>query len=123
MEMANYFLSLFYNLSKDKQKIILRNTFLLKDVSEYTIFIANNSIYFKMYFNFVYYQYVFRLEKVNQNGLSYVTFFHENRICCFWILTHLYQKSSESKYSFDILSKLFLSNSKREANFWFRHLL
>ena len=63
MDMAIYFIFLFYQCDEVKRKVILRNMFLISFVSEYTISIRNDSIYFNLYSNSVYYQYVFRLKK------------------------------------------------------------
>ena len=44
MEMAFYFLSLFNDLNEFEKRNILRNIFLLNDVSEYSVFIENDGI-------------------------------------------------------------------------------
>ena len=114
---------LFYQCDEVKRKVILRNMFLIRFVSEYTISIRNDSIYFNLYSNSVYYQYVFRLKKLSKKNRKYVTSFQEDRIRCFIILVDLYDSSSCLKYSFDILSKFLLTSSKKEANDLFRRLL
>ncbi len=123
MDMAIYFIFLFYQCDEVKRKVILRNMFLISFVSEYTISIRNDSIYFNLYSNSVYYQYVFRLKKLSKKNRKYVTSFQEDRIRCFIILVDLYDSSSYLKYSFDILSKFLLTSSKKEANDLFHRLL
>ena len=85
MDMAIYFIFLFYQCDEVKRKVILRNMFLISFVSEYTISIRNDSIYFNLYSNSVYYQYVFRLKKLSKKNGKYVTSFQEDRIRCFII--------------------------------------
>ena len=123
MEMAFYFLSLFNDLNEFEKRNILRNTFLISDVSEYSVFIENENIYFNIYFNSVYYRYVFCLKNVKEVKGAYVTFFYEDRIYYYSILPCLYPCYSGIKYPFDILSRFFLSISKKEANDLFRQLL
>ncbi len=123
MEMAIYFVFLFYQCDEVKRKVILRNIFLIDFVSEYTISIRNDSVYFNLYSSSVYYQYVFRLKNLNKKKRKYVTSFQEDRIRYFIILVDLYDSSSYLKYSFDILSKFLLTSSKKEANDLFHQLL
>ena len=123
MDMAIYFIFLFYQCDEVNRRIILRNMFLISFVSEYTISIRNDSIYFNLYSNSVYYQYVFRLKKLSKKNGKYVASFKEDRIRCFIILVDLYDSSSYLKYSFDILSKFLLTSSKKEANDLFHRLL
>ena len=89
MDMAIYFIFLFYQCDEVKRRIILRNMFLISFVSEYTISIRNDSIYFNLYSNSVYYQYVFRLKKLSKKNGKYVASFKEDRIRCFIILVDL----------------------------------
>lgn len=123
MEMAFYFLSLFNALNEFEKRNILRNIFFINDVSEYSVFIENDNVYFNFYFNSVYYRYVFYLKNVKEVKGEYVTFFHEDRIYYYSILPYLYPWYSGIKYPFDILSRFFLSLSKKEANDLFRQLL
>ena len=126
MEMAIYFLSLFYELSELERKLIIRNIFFIDDVSEYAFFLENKNVYFNFYVGSVYYRYVFCLKdsrKIDQQNSKYVTFFHENRIYCYLIFPLMYNPFSNYSYSFDILSKIFLASSKKEVNVLLHQLL
>lgn len=120
MDAAIYFLSLFHQFDKEKQRNILGNIFLISFVSEFNISIFNDSIIFNLYVSDVFYQISFRLE----NAVSdvYVLKREEDRISILTIFVKNYGKSSK-KYCFDVLSKIFLSNDKGTVDSFFSNFL
>lgn len=113
MDAAIYFLSLFQQFDKEKQRNILGNIFLISFVSEFDVSIFNDSIIFNLYVFDVFYQISFQLE----NAVSDVYFLkrEEDRISTLTIFVANYGKCSE-RYCFDVLSNIFLSNDKKAVD-------
>ena len=120
MKNATYFLRLFEHLNLEKQKIILRNIFSLQFVSEYNISIVKDSIIFDLYVSNVFYRFIFRLKR--DDSKFYVLKKEMDRIKIFIIWVKNYGQSFE-KYSFDILSNVFLNEDKSEVDSLFSNLL
>lgn len=120
MKNATYFLRLFEYLNLEKQRIILRNIFSFQFVSEYNISIVKDSIIFDLYVSNVFYRFIFRLKR--DDSKFYVLKKEMDRIKIFIIWVKNYGQSFE-KYSFDILSNVFLNEDKSEVDSLFSNLL
>ena len=120
MKNAAYFLMLFEQLNLENQKNFLRNIFSFQFVSEYNISIVKDSIIFDLYVSNVFYRFIFRLKK--DNSKFYVLKKEMDRINIFTIWVKNYGQSFE-KYSFDILSNVFLNEDKSEIDSLFSNLL
>lgn len=120
MKNAAYFLVLFEQLDLGNQKKFLRNIFSFRFVSEYNISIVKDSIIFDLYVSNVFYRFIFHLKK--DDSKFYVLKKEMNRIKIFIILVKNYGQSLE-KYSFDILSNVFLNGDNGEVDSLFSNLL
>ena len=120
MKNATYFLRLFEHLNLENQKNFLRNIFSLQFVSEYNISIVKDSIIFDLYVSNVFYRFIFHLKQ--DDSKFYVLKKEMNRIKIFIILVKNYGQSLE-KYSFDILSNVFLNGDNGEVDSLFSNLL
>lgn len=120
MKNATYFLMLFEQLNLENRKKFLRNIFSLQFVSEYNISIVKDSIIFDLYVSDVFYRFIFRLKR--DDSKFYVLKKEMDRIKIFIIWVKNYGQSFE-KYSFDILSNVFLNEDKSEIDSLFSNLL
>lgn len=120
MKNATYFLRLFEHLNLENQKNFLRNIFSLQFVSEYNISIVKDSIIFDLYVSNVFYRFIFRLKR--DDSKFYVLKKEMDRIKIFIIWVKNYGQSLE-KYSFDILSNVFLNGDNGEVDSLFSNLL
>ena len=119
MKNATYFLRLFEHLNLENQKNFLRNIFSLQFVSEYNISIVKDSIIFDLYVSNVFYRFIFRLKR--DDSKFYVLKKEMDRIKIFIIWVKNYGQSLE-KYSFDILSNVFLNGDNGEVDSLFSNL-
>ena len=120
MRNATYFLMLFNHLDLENQRKFLRNIFPFQFVSEYNISIVTDSIIFDLYVSNVFYRFIFRLKK--DNSKFYVLKKEMDRIKIFTIWVKNYGQSFE-KYSFDILSNVFLNGNKGDFDKLFSNFL
>lgn len=120
MRNATYFLMLFNHLDLENQRKFLRNIFPFQFVSEYNISIVTDSIIFDLYVSNVFYRFIFRLKK--DNSKFYVLKKEMDRIKIFTIWVKNYGQSFE-KYSFDILSNVFLNGNKGDFGKLFSNFL
>lgn len=120
MRNATYFLMLFNHLDLENQRKFLRNIFSFQFVSEYNISIVKDSIIFDLYVSNVFYRFIFRLKK--DNSKFYVLKKEMDRINIFTIWVKNYGQSFE-KYSFDILSNVFLNGNKGDFDKLFSNFL
>ena len=120
MRNATYFLMLFNHLDLENQRKFLRNIFPFQFVSEYNISIVKDSIIFDLYVSDVFYRFIFRLKR--DDSKFYVLKKEMDRIKIFIIWVKNYGQSFE-KYSFDILSNVFLNEDKSEIDSLFSNLL
>ena len=120
MKNAAYFLVLFEQLDLENQKKFLRNIFSFRFVSEYNISIVKDSIIFDLYVSDVFYRFIFRLKR--DDSKFYVLKKEMDRIKIFIIWVKNYGQSFE-KYSFDILSNVFLNEDKSEIDSLFSNFL
>lgn len=96
-----------------KSKNFLRNIFSFQFVSEYNISIVKDSIIFDLYVSNVFYRFIFRLKK--DDSKFYVLKKEMDRIKIFIIWVKNYGQSFE-KYSFDVLSNVFLDGDNGEVD-------
>ena len=120
MRNATWFLMLFNHLDLENQRKFLRNIFSFQFVSEYNISIVKDSIIFDLYVSNVFYRFIFRLKK--DNSKFYVLKKEMDRINIFTIWVKNYGQSFE-KYSFDILSNVFLNGNKGDFDKLFSNFL
>lgn len=120
MRNATCFLMLFNHLDLENQRKFLRNIFSFQFVSEYNISIVKDSIIFDLYVSNVFYRFIFRLKK--DNSKFYVLKKEMDRINIFTIWVKNYGQSFE-KYSFDILSNVFLNGNKGDFDKLFSNFL
>lgn len=113
------FISLFNTYDEVEKIVILRNIFSINGVSTYDFYACNNKIYFRFYYDNVFYQYIFHL---GSSSFRYYDRVDDGRIvlCDIWVKSYV---ETEVDYSFDILTRLFISGDDREIKSFINRVL
>ena len=114
------FIHWFDHLNEERQKKFLRDVFMIHNVSVYSVFVREQSVFFRVFGDNVFYQFVFELEEFSEKG--YVDIFNGERICNYFIFTGNYFKK-DKYYSFDILTYIFLTVNRGEFDWVFHQFL
>ncbi len=114
------FLSFFNNLDEATKKLILGNIFLIYDVSIYSIFIRDQSVFFRVFGDDTFYQFVFELEQ--RQDPYYVQIFSGKKIYNYFIYVDNYFEK-DGNYSFDVLTQIFRADDEYQVYCLFQNLL